>query len=128
LQADLAQRSSGQNAALASFARTLAGLSTEDELGQTLCAEISRLLGVNAVLLLPKNNVLTLSSASPPENVLEAIEIAAANWAMDHKQPAGRGSDTLTASEWLFQPLVAGGKSLGVFGIARDDGSDPVRS
>ena len=128
LQADLAQRSSGQNAALASFARTLGGLSTEEELGQTLCAEVSRLLGVNAVLLLPGNEGLTLGAASPPENKLEAIEAAAANWAMDHKLPAGRGSDTLTASEWLFQPLVAGGRSLGVFGIARDDGGDPVRS
>src|SRR6185295_20332730 len=117
LQADLAQRSSGQNAALASFARTLAGLSTEEELGQTLCAEVSRLLAVNAVLLLPRDGVLTLSAASPPENVLEAIEIAAANWAMDHALPAGRGSDTLTASEWLFQPLIAAGNALGVFGI-----------
>jgi two-component system sensor histidine kinase KdpD len=128
LQADLAQKSSGQNAALASFARTLAGLSTEDELGQTLCAEVSRLLGVNAVLLLPKAEGLTLSAASPPENKLGAIEMAAADWALDHKLPAGRGSDTLTASDWLFQPLVAGGRAMGVFGVALDDGGDPVRS
>ena len=128
LQADLAQKSSGQNAALASFARSLAGLSTEEELGQTLCGEVSRQFGVNAVLLLPKEEGLVLSAASPPENRLEAIEIAAANWAMDHAQPAGRGSDTLTASDWLFQPLVAGGLAMGVFGIALDDGGDPVRS
>jgi len=127
-EADVAQKSSGQNAALAAFARTLAGLSTEDELGQTLCAEVSRLLGVNAVLLLPAEDGLTLSAACPPENRLESIEIAAANWAMDHKQPAGRGSDTLTASDWLFQPLVASGRALGVFGIAVDNGGDPVRS
>ena len=37
------------------------------------------------------------------------IEQAAASWALDHKQPAGRGSDTLTASDWLFQPLAASG-------------------
>ena len=42
-QADLAQKSSGQNAALANFARALGGLSTEEELGQTLCAEVSRM-------------------------------------------------------------------------------------
>lgn len=128
MQADLAQKSAGQNAALAGFARTLAGLSTEEELGQTLCAEVSRLLGVNAVLLLPTESGLTLSAACPPEDRLENIEIAAANWAMDHQQPAGRGSDTLTASDWRFQPLMAGGRALGVFGIARDDGSEPVRS
>lgn len=128
LQADIARKSSGQNAALASFARTLAGLSTEEELGQILCAEISRLIGVNAVLLLPGEDGLALAAATPPENRLEAIELAAANWAIDHKLPAGRGSDTLTASDWLFQPLVAGGRAIGVFGIALDDGGDPVRS
>jgi two-component system sensor histidine kinase KdpD len=129
VQADVASKSSGQNAALAGFARTLAGLSTEEELGQILCAEVSRLLGVNAVLLLPDPaEGLRLAAAIPPENRLEAIEMAAANWAMDHKLPAGRGSDTLTASDWLFQPLVAGGRVMGVFGIALDDGSDPVRS
>ena len=128
LQADLAQRSSGQNAALASFARTLAGLSTEEELGQCLCAEVSRLLDVNAVLLLPREEGLTLSAATPPENKLGAIEMAAANWALDHKQAAGRGSDTLTASDWLFEPLVAGSRAIGVFGIALDQGGDPVRS
>ena len=128
LRADLAQMSSGQNAALASFARTLAGLSSETELGQTICAEVSRLLGVNAVLLLPNASGLTVNASSPPAIALEAIEIAAADWAMDNCRPAGRGSDTVNASEWLFQPLVAGGRSLGVFGIARDDGGDPVRS
>lgn len=128
LQADLAQKSSGQNAALASFARILGGLSTEEELGQTLCAEVSRLLGVNAVLLLPGEDGLALVASTPPDNHLETIETAAANWALDHGQAAGRGSDTLTASDWLFQPLVTGGRARGVFGIARDDGSDPVRS
>jgi two-component system sensor histidine kinase KdpD len=128
VQADLAQKSSGQNAALANFARTLGSLSTKEELGQTLCGEVSQLLGVNAALLLPGTEGLTLAAASPPENKLGAIETAAANWAMDHKLPAGRGSDTLTASDWLFQPLIAGGRALGVFGIALDSGGDPVRS
>jgi two-component system sensor histidine kinase KdpD len=33
----------------------------------------------------------------------------------------------LAASAWLFRPLVAGGRALGAFGIARADGGDPVR-
>ena len=127
VQADLAQRSSGQNAALAGFARCLTGLSDRQELGQTLCAEVSRLLGVNAVLLLPGKDGLHLTAAYPPEDRLGSIEMAAATWAYDHRTSAGRGSDTLTASDWLFQPLVAGERPLGVLGISRDAG-DPVRS
>jgi len=127
-QAELAQRSAAQNSTLAGFARLLTGVSTQEDLGQTLCAEVARLLDVSTVLLLPERNQLALSAAYPPEDRLEMIEQAAAQWAFDHNSPAGRGSDTLTASEWLFHPLAAGGRALGVFGVARIDAGNPLRS
>ncbi|HST37056.1 MAG TPA: sensor histidine kinase KdpD [Allosphingosinicella sp.] len=127
-QAELAQRSAGQNSALAGFARMLTTTTDPNELGQTLCAEVNRLLGANTVLLLPGDDGLSLAAAVPPENRLEAIEQAAATWAYDHRQPAGRGSDTLTASDWLFHPLAAGEHALGVFGLARAEGGYAIRS
>ncbi|MDB5692956.1 MAG: histidine kinase [Alphaproteobacteria bacterium] len=127
LQADLAQRSAGQNAALAGFARQLTGLIDAEELGRTLCGEAGRLLDVEAVFLLPGEQGLALAAAVPPENKLDAIDMAAAGWAFDHCQPAGRGSETLTASDWLFQPLVVGKRALAIFGIAREL-DDPIRS
>ena len=129
VQAQLAERSSGQNAALASFARTLAGLTSSQELGQTLCGEVSRQFDVEAVMLLPSPTTkLELAAAVPPESTLGPIDTAAAEWALEHQEPAGRSSSTLAASEWLFQPLLSSGKSLGVLGVARNDGSDPIRS
>jgi two-component system sensor histidine kinase KdpD len=122
-QALLAQRSASQNSALAGFARLLTGVSKRRELGQTLCAEVARLVDASTVLLLPVDGQLVLSAAYPPEDRLEAIEQAAARWAFDHNTPAGRGSDTLTASEWQFHPVVAGGRVLGVMGLARPDAS-----
>jgi two-component system, OmpR family, sensor histidine kinase KdpD len=127
LQADLAQRSSGQNAALAGFARTLAGLSTVPEVGEALCAEVARLRGIQAILLLPGETAPMLAAASLADPKLGPIELAAADWAMAQAQPAGRGSAIVAASEWLFEPLVAGGRVLAVLGIAADDGGDPVR-
>jgi two-component system sensor histidine kinase KdpD len=127
-QALLAQRSAAQNSSLAGFARLLTAISKEDELGQLLCAEISRLLDVNTVLLMPGEDGLALRSAYPPEDRLDALEQAASRWAFDNNQPAGRGSETLTASEWLFQPIAAGGRVLGVFGLARSDARAPIRS
>ncbi|AQR73389.1 sensor histidine kinase KdpD [Sphingomonas sp. LM7] len=127
-QAMLAQRSAGQNSALAGFARLLTGVSKRSELGQVLCAEVGRLLDANTVLLLPVDGQLVLSAAFPPEDRLEVIEQAAARWAFDHNTAAGRGSDTLTASEWLFQPISAGGAVLAVMGLARLDAGAPVRS
>jgi two-component system, OmpR family, sensor histidine kinase KdpD len=128
VQADLAERSSGQNAALASFARTLAGVATGEELGQTLCGEVSRQFGVDAVLLLPARQGVELTAAVPPDAALGPIDNAAAEWAIDHKQATGRGTGTLAASEWLFQPLLSSSKALGVLGIAKRDSSDPARS
>ncbi|MGK6356900.1 DUF4118 domain-containing protein [Sphingomonas sp. DT-207] len=126
-QALLAQRSAAQNSSLAGFARLLTGVSKRDELGQLLCAEVGRLIDADTVLLLPADGELKLAAASPPEDRLESIEQAAARWAFDHNQPAGRGSDTLTASEWLFHPLTAGEQVLGVIGLARPDAA-PIRS
>lgn len=127
-QALLAQRSAAQNSSLAGFARLLTGISMRDELAQLLCAEVGRLLGVQTLLLLPKDGQLVLSAAVPPDARLEAIEQAASRWAFDHNQPAGRSSETLTASEWLFHPLAAGDRVLAVFGLSRPDAGTPIRS
>ena len=128
VQAMLAQHSAGQNASLAGFARLLTSVSKRDELGQVLCAEAARLLDARAVLLTLGTSGLQLIAANPPEDALQALEHAAARWAFDNNRPAGRGSDTLTASEWLFHPIAAAGKVLAVFGLARPAAPTPVRS
>lgn len=127
-QADLARQSARQNSALAGFARTLTAISSSSELGQTLCAEVARLLDVDTVLLLPTDGELRRVAAVPGEERLGTIEQAAAQWAFEHGQPTGLGSNTLTASDWLFHPLRAGERTLGVFGLARVEGGVPVRS
>jgi len=127
-QALMAERSAAQNRALAGFARLIAGETTAAAVGQVLCAEAAQLLDVRAVLLLPEDGALVLRAAIPPEDTLTTLEHAAARWAFDRMRPAGRGSDTLTASDWLFSPVAVGGRPLGVFGIAREDAAAPVRA
>ena len=128
LQADLAERRSGQNAALASFARMLAGMTTRQELGRTLCGEVSTQFDVEAVLMSARGDGIELTAAVPPDTSLGPIDTAAAEWAIEHKEAAGRASNTLAASEWLFQPLLASGRALAVLGVARNDGSEPIRA
>jgi two-component system sensor histidine kinase KdpD len=127
-QADLAQWSARQNAALASFSRQLTAAPDQDTLMHAICAEVGRLLDVRTALLLPSADGPMLRAAVPPEDRLEQIERAAAQWAMDNEQPAGRGSSTLTASDWLFHPLRTTRGVLGVLGLTRDDAREPVRS
>ena len=95
---------------------------------QAICADVGRLLDVRTALLLPSADGPMLRAAVPPEDRLEQIERAAAQWAMDNAQPAGRGSSTLTASDWLFHPLRTTRGVLGVLGLTRDDAREPVRS
>lgn len=127
-QAVLAQSSARQNAALAGFSRQLTSSGSQEELMHAICAEISRLFDCRTVMLLPSRDGPQVRAAYPPENRLEDIEKAAAQWAMDNGQPAGRGSSTLTASDWLFHPLQTTRGILGVIGFAREDANETLRS
>jgi len=44
-------------------------------------------------------------------------EQTVAVWAFQHRQPAGRGTDTLSSSEGLHLPLVAGERATGVLSL-----------
>jgi two-component system sensor histidine kinase KdpD len=68
-----------------------------------------------------------VQAASGLQFELETMELAAAQWAFDTGAPAGKGSSTLAASDWYFQPLRAGERVQGVLGLAREDGGDPLR-
>ncbi|MGA6097298.1 DUF4118 domain-containing protein [Stutzerimonas marianensis] len=44
-------------------------------------------------------------------------ELAAAEWAFEHGQPAGQGTDTLPSGRWWWLPLSGDERSLGLLGI-----------
>lgn len=127
-QADLAASSARTNAALAGFLRQITALGTAEDVAKEACREIGRLLDVRCVLLARQQSGLALLAANETHATMETMELAAAQWTLDTGQPAGRGTGTLTASDWQFQPLRAGERIHAVMGIARDDSGDPVRS
>ena len=128
LQADLAATSARTNAALAGYLRQLTSLNDPEEVAKAACVEIARLLSLRVVLLEQTATGFAIKAASHAGSNLETMEMAAAQWVNDTGQPAGRGTGTLTASDWQFQPLRAGDRVLAVLGLARDDGGDPIRS
>jgi two-component system sensor histidine kinase KdpD len=127
-QADLASSSARANAALAGFLGQLTKTSGEEELAQAICAEIARIFDVRTVLLVATPDGPQVRAANPAEDRLDTIELAAVSWVLDRGVPAGRGSDTLTASDWLFYPLRNASATLAAIGLSRDDGSEPVKS
>jgi two-component system sensor histidine kinase KdpD len=128
-QAVLAASSARTNATLAGFLRQLTALGTAEEVAQAACQEIGLLLKLRVVILERSETAgLSIKAMSEPGAQMETMELAAAQWVLDTGQPAGRGTGSLTASDWQFQPLKAGDNILAVLGLARDDGSEPVRS
>lgn len=127
-QADLAASSARTNAALAGFLRMLTAESDRSEVQKIICHELGRFFDVRTILLEQGEGGLTVQASSDPDVRVETMELAAAQWVQDTGQPAGRGSATLTASDWLFHPLKAGERVLAVIGFAKDDGTAPFRS
>ncbi len=128
-QADLAVSSARTNAALTGFLRRLTEIGDAPAIRRELVGEIAQILGVQAILLAPGPTASVSVQAADAEGyALGTLDLAAAQWAYDNAMVTGRGSATLTVSDWTFHPLVHGGRTLAVLGLARDGAPDPVRA
>ena len=102
---------------LYAFSRKLAGAGTLDDVLWASAYQAALMLRVRVVLLLPENGSITVKAGYPPEDMLDAADLAAANWAWGSDQPAGRGSDTLPGAKRLFLPMHTGRGAIGVVGL-----------
>ncbi|WP_215355121.1 sensor histidine kinase [Sphingopyxis soli] len=125
-RAQIGVRSALENAALASFAQTLARASDLETTATATCEEVTRLLGVRAVVMTEQDGLLRPVVARPAGAQISPIDQAAAEWSWTSGEPAGRGTNTLLASDWQFHPLKTGLGVLAILGIARDDDRDPI--
>ena len=127
-QADLAAASAKVNAALADFLRRINASGTGEEIAQAICSEFARLFDVRAVLTIAGDEGPQVLAADPPGQSFDVIDHAAADWALARGAPAGRGTDTLTASDWSFYPIRSNARTHAALGIARDDGGAAIGS
>jgi two-component system sensor histidine kinase KdpD len=104
------------------FARKLAGCGTLDDVLWATCAQVAAMLRVRVVLLLPDGKAVAVRAGYPPEDRLDAADLAAAQWAFDNDRPAGRGADTLSGAKRLFLPMRTGRGTIGVIGLDADGG------
>jgi two-component system sensor histidine kinase KdpD len=57
------------------------------------------------------------ADSSAGDAVLDEKQLGVAVWALDHEQIAGRGTQTLPASDWTFIPLRGSRGTVGVLGL-----------
>jgi two-component system sensor histidine kinase KdpD len=108
---------------LYAFSRKVAGIGTLDDLLWATAFQVSSMLKMHTVVLLPdkEEGGLTIASGYPPEDLLDNADMAAARWCWEHNRAAGRGADTLPGGKWLFLPLRTGSGPVGVIGIDRNE-------
>jgi two-component system, OmpR family, sensor histidine kinase KdpD len=117
-----ARRRAKLTAELYAFSRKVAGIGALDDLLWATAYQITSMLNVRTVLLMPVKDGegLEVASGYPPEDQLDDADMAAARWSWEHNRSAGRGADTLPGGKRLFLPLRTGSGPVGVIGIDRD--------
>jgi len=125
-QAEVAEAHATRNATIAGFARRLLSCSSEAEIAQTVCDEISAIFDCNAAVLSELPQPTTIATA-PNSSTLTPTDIAAAVHALQSGEVAGHGSGSLAPAEWVFYPIRSDASVLAALGLSRDDGSKPVR-
>ena len=113
----IARRRAKVTAELYSFSQKLAGIIDMDDLLWATAHQIASMLKVHVVILLPEEDRVVVRAGFPPEDELDASDLAAAKWSWEHDRPAGRGSDTLPGGKRLFVPLRTARGVVGVIGI-----------
>lgn len=106
--------------ALYAFSRKIAGVATLDDLLWAAAFQISSMLKLNVVLLLPNDGRLEVHAGYPPEDLLDDADIGAASWSWQNNKPAGRGAETLPGARRLFIPIRTSRGPVGVVGLDRE--------
>jgi len=121
-QARVAGHREGRARTLYEFSRDLSGLLTPVQVIETAEGFMSRAFRARVTVLTPDAaGKLVSRTGHPLDNPMDS---AAAQWAFDHSQPAGAGTDTLPGNDHLFLPLRTPMGTRGVFAIRPERARD----
>jgi two-component system sensor histidine kinase KdpD len=117
-QAAAARKRERRTAALYSLSRKLVHERGIEKLSAIAIKHISEVVASNVVVLVPDEwGKLTIPVTGANTFALDQKEGSVAQWTYDHRQKAGRGTDTLSGAKALYIPLVAASKTVGVIGV-----------
>ena len=115
-QAEAAIQREKQTFVLYNLGRDLTSATDLYQISDIIISHIGQLFGREVAIFLPENGELHVYASTPGYNP-DANELAVANWAFEHDQPAGLGTDTLPAASLRCQPLKTARGQIGVIGI-----------
>ena len=117
-QAQAARARERRTAALYQLSRDLSVGRSVPVLVESAVSRIHDVFAARAAVLRPGDHG-RLAPVGDPGDVFDGgdHELGVAQWAFDHAQPAGLGTDTLPASRAMHLPLLASGHTLGVLSV-----------
>ncbi len=118
LQANVAAHRERRTAVLYAMSRELATTRGPEKLARVAVRHISEVFESQAVALLPDDaGRLRYPGGESIAGSLHGADLAVAQWAYDHAQPAGLGTDNLPGTQALYLPLPGTAQGLGVLGV-----------
>jgi two-component system sensor histidine kinase KdpD len=121
-QADLAAVRATVAGELYQFTGKLAASARLDDILWAAAFQIASMLKTNVVILLPDDaKRLEIRVGYPPEDELDAQDLAAAMWCWHKGTAAGRNAETLPGAKRLFLPMRTGQGLVGVIGLLSQD-------
>jgi len=117
-QANTARLGERRTAALYGLSRKLVHERGIDNLSAIAIKHVAEVFSTRAVILVPdERGQLTTPVTGPVTFALDQKEMGVAQWTFNHRQKAGRSTDTLSGAKALYLPLVAGPRAVGVIGV-----------
>jgi len=125
-QADVARRNERRTEALYRLSRRLTAIAKTSELIEESERTVSEVFDTYAVIFLPDEqgkirpilDHLATFAAS-------AAEFVAAQWVLDHDEPAGAGTNTLPNAEATYLPMATPNGVAGVLAVQAENANDP---
>ncbi len=115
-QIEAMKRKDRQTQSLLTLSRELTAALSLDQVLRIAVHSCESLFNRESVILIPHSDQLEIQMSTLGFTV-DSNEMAVAEWAIKHRQPAGRGTDTLPAASIRFIPLLTANGPVGVLGI-----------
>jgi two-component system sensor histidine kinase KdpD len=112
-QASVATHREARSRALFEAARDLSNMLTVEQAVEVARSVIEREFRAQVAIYVQGLD----ERLQPPRPEAAGLDMGTAQWALDHQQAAGLGTDTLAGSAWLYLPLKATMRSRGVLAV-----------
>lgn len=125
-QADATRERAEATQLLFDFSAKLSGAAQLDEVIYLLANQTATTVKGKSIILTTRGSDLAISGGWPPEDQLPTPDWAAARWAFQKAEAAGRGTGTLPAARFQFRPMFGSAGPIAVIGIDPGESEDEL--